>query len=49
MWEFLNVEVVYNQDKDEVTKAMRRLVEIFDAVGDKDRADQYREKLRKVR
>ena len=43
MWEFLNVEVVYNQDKDEVTKAMRRLVEVFEAVGDKDRADQYRE------
>ena len=49
MWEFLNVEVVYNQDKDEVTKAMRRLVQVFEAVGDKDRADQYREKLRKGR
>lgn len=49
MWEFLNVEVVYNQDKDEVNKAMKRLVEVFEAVGDKDRAESYREKLKKVR
>jgi hypothetical protein len=49
MWEFLNVEVVYHQDKDEVDKALSRLVEIFEALGEKDRADQYREKRRKLR
>jgi hypothetical protein len=49
MWEFLNVVVVYHQDKDEVGKALVRLVEIFEASGDKDRADQYREKRRKLR
>ena len=49
MWEFLTVEVVYHQDKDEVGKALARLVEIFEAIGDKDRADQYREKRRKLR
>lgn len=49
MWEFLAVEVVYHQDKDEVGKALIRLIEIFDAIGDKDRADQYREKRRKLR
>ncbi|MFO0935793.1 MAG: hypothetical protein U0798_04650 [Gemmataceae bacterium] len=47
LWEFLNVEVVYNQDKDEVRKAQRRIVEVFEAIGDKDRADQYREKLKR--
>jgi hypothetical protein len=48
-WEFLWVETVYNHDKDELANALRRLVEVFDALGDRDRADQYREKLRKVR
>jgi hypothetical protein len=49
MWEFLNVDVVYDQDKDEVACALRRLVEIFEAGGERDRADTYREKLRKLR
>lgn len=49
MWEFLNVEVVYNQDKEEVAKAMQRLAELFDKFGEKERSDSYREKLRKIR
>lgn len=48
MWEFLNVEVVYQQDKEEVGKALTRLIEIFEAAGEKDRADLYREKRRKL-
>ncbi len=48
-WELLWVETVYFQDKDELAKALRRLVEVFDTLGDKERAEQYREKLKKVR
>ena len=46
LWEYLNVEVVYNQDQDEVRKALKRLVTVFDQLHDSDRAGQYREKLR---
>lgn len=49
MWEFLNVEVVYNQDVEETAKAVRRLIQLFEQFGERDRADQYREKLRKLR
>jgi hypothetical protein len=49
MWAFLWVETVYNQDKDEVLKAMCRLVEIFRAQADEDRAKAYREKIRRFR
>lgn len=49
MWEFLQVDVVYNTDRDEVIKSTRRLIEIFDKVGDRERADMYRDKLRKSR
>jgi hypothetical protein len=49
MWNYLWVEVVYNQDRDEVLKAMVRLVKSFDAQGDEDRAKTYREKLRRYR
>lgn len=48
-WEFLWVETVYNHDKDELAKALRRLAEIFDTLRDPDRADQYRDKLKKLR
>ena len=49
MWEFLNVETVYNADKDEVLKAMCRLVESFKAQMDEDRPKAYREKIRRFR
>jgi hypothetical protein len=49
MWMELWVEVVYNQDRDEVTKAMCRLAECFQAQGDEDRAKATREKLRRHR
>jgi hypothetical protein len=48
LWEYLNVEVVYDQDRDDVRKAQRRLVVVFDQLGDADRAKVYREKLRTV-
>lgn len=49
MWEFLWVETVYNQDRDEVVKAVVRLAKVFEQLGDKDRAEQYREKLPRVK
>jgi tetratricopeptide (TPR) repeat protein len=49
MWEYLTVETVYNADKDEVLKAMCRLVEAFKAQMDEDRPKTYREKIRRFR
>lgn len=49
MWAFLWVEVVYNQDRDEVVKAMVRLTDTFRAQNDDEKAKSYREKLRRYR
>lgn len=49
MWEFLSVETLYNSDKDEVLKAMCRLVQSFQAQMDEDRRKQYRDKIRHFR
>lgn len=49
MWELLWVETVYNQDRDDVAKAVARLAEVFDKLGDKERATAYREKLPRVK
>lgn len=52
-WSFCWVDTVYTQDADERLFAVIRLAKIFAATGDKDgeksRADQYRERLPKVR
>ena len=52
-WSFCTVDVVYPQDADERLFAVIRLVDIFGATGDKEgdksRADQFRERLPKVR
>lgn len=45
MWELLRVEVVDNQDRDEVIKAVWRLGDCFEKLGDENRARTYREKL----
>jgi hypothetical protein len=49
MWEFLWVETVFNQDKDDALAAMCRLVEVFKARGEEDRVKAYREKIRRFR
>ena len=49
MWHYLWVEVVYNQDRDEVVKAVARLSDVFRKQGDEDRARSYREKARHLR
>jgi hypothetical protein len=49
MWAFLWVEVVYNQNHDEVARALTRLAESYQLQGDEDRAKSYRDKLRRYR
>jgi tetratricopeptide (TPR) repeat protein len=49
MWEFLWVETVYNQDRDDVIKAVVRLADVFQRLGDTDRAEEYRGKLPQVK
>lgn len=49
MWQFLWVEVVHNQNRDEVLKALVRLSDSFRLQGDEDRARSYREKVRRLR
>jgi hypothetical protein len=49
MWNFLWVETVLNQDKDEALKAMSRLAEIFEAQMDEDQVKKYREKIKRFR
>ena len=53
MWSFLSVEMLYNQDKDERVMALHRLVKISNETnekdGEKNRADDYLERLTKAR
>ena len=49
MWSFLWVETVKNQDRDEVLKAMCRLVLAFQAQKDEEMQKKYREKIRRYR
>ena len=50
MWAFLTVETVHNSDKDEVLKALCRLVDVFKAQADQDEYEKrYREKIRRFR
>jgi hypothetical protein len=49
MWSYLWTDTVYNQDRDEQVFAVRRLVDLMEKAGDKDRADQFRERLARVR
>jgi len=44
-WEFLWVDVVYNQDKAEHAKALYYLAKIFDKLDEKERAQECREAL----
>ena len=49
MWAYLWVDVVYNQERDDQVLAVSRLAQLFDVMGDKDRAEQFREKLTRIR
>jgi hypothetical protein len=47
--EFLWVEAVHNQDREEVLRALTRLCDVFDKLNDKEHAGQYRDKLLKLK
>jgi hypothetical protein len=49
MWSYLWVDAVYNQDRDEQVKAVCRLIELFELTKEKDRAEQFTDRLPKVR
>jgi hypothetical protein len=49
MWALLWVEVVYNQDREEVAKALARLTEVFRQLGDEDRERAYQDRMRRNR
>ena len=49
MWAYLWVEVVYNHDRNEVAKAMFRLVKSFESQQDEERAKSYKDKVRRYR
>lgn len=53
MWNFLWVDAVYNQNRDEQVMAVNRLASVFSVMGEKDgekaRAQQFRDRLPKVR
>jgi lipopolysaccharide biosynthesis regulator YciM len=47
LWPYLWVDVIYHQDKQEHIRAMEQLAKLFDEQGDKARARQYRERVKK--
>ena len=47
LWPYLWVDVIYHQDREEHIKAMTQLAQLFKEQGDRLRAQQYRDKLRK--
>jgi lipopolysaccharide biosynthesis regulator YciM len=47
LWPYLWVDVIYHHDKEEHLRAMEQLAKIFDEQGDKARAKQYRDRLKK--
>jgi hypothetical protein len=49
MWSYLWADVVYNQDRDEQVYAVGKLAGVFEQLGDKDRAEQFRDRLPRVR
>ena len=49
MWAFLAVETLYNQEKEEVFKALVRLAQVFKVQMDDDHEKLYREKIRRFR
>ena len=49
MWEFLWAATVFTQDRDQTLYAHIRLVAVFEQLGDKTRADDFREKLLRLK
>lgn len=49
IWEFAMVDTVLNQDRDEVYKALARLIELFEIQADEDQTKKYQDKLKRFR
>ncbi len=49
MWSYLWVDVVYPQDKNERLKAMTKLAKIFQDDNDTEKADMYKEKIKRLK
>jgi tetratricopeptide (TPR) repeat protein len=47
LWAYLFVDVVYHQDKREHARAVEQLARLFAELGDKERAEQYRERMKR--
>jgi tetratricopeptide (TPR) repeat protein len=47
LWPYLWVDVIYHQDRREHLKAIEQLAKLFDDQGDKTRAKQYRDRVRR--
>jgi hypothetical protein len=47
MWEYLKVDMVYNQDKKQLTRALEQLPKVFEELKDEKRANEYKERLKK--
>jgi hypothetical protein len=47
MWEYLKVDMVYNQDRKQHARALEQLPKIFEELKDEKRAGEYRDKLKK--
>ena len=49
MWSYLWVDVVYPENRDEQVIAVQRLATVFAAIGEKERAEEYRGRMPTVR
>src|SRR5262249_20162139 len=47
LWPYLWVDVIYHQDKREHARAVEQLARLFEELGDKNRAKQYQEKMKR--
>ncbi|MFN4258483.1 MAG: tetratricopeptide repeat protein [Gemmataceae bacterium] len=48
LWQYLWVDVIYNQDRQERLKAVRNLAALFDEFGEETRAQRYKELLKEM-
>jgi hypothetical protein len=46
VWEYLHVDMVYNQDKRQQTRAVEQLAKLFDELKDEKRAQEYRDRIK---
>jgi lipopolysaccharide biosynthesis regulator YciM len=47
LWPYLWVDVIYHQNREEHLKAIEQLAKLFDEQGDKTRAKEYRDKVKR--